>query len=283
MDSKNILKKLDRIDDLPTLPEIAIQINKMLQDYDTSIQDLSVTIEKDQAMVPKILKLVNSAFFGFKSKISDISHAVMLLGFNTVRNAIVSIAIIEAFSVKKNIKGFDIKQFWTHSVAVAITSQYLAAESKLCNSSDAFTAGLLHDIGKIVLLRYFNDLFVKVWNLVNETELSFCDAEKNEISVTHARIGAHLAKKWQLPANLVDTIKYHHKTNRNGNDYGLIMIVHVADIIVNGYLTNPKIKSPAIDPDALKAVKTQIDTLPDWFPGVQEDVNSACRFFLEKV
>ena len=97
----------------------------------------------------------------------------MLLGFNTVRNAIVSIAIIEAFSVKKNIKGFDIKQFWTHSVAVAITSQYLAAESKLCNSSDAFTAGLLHDIGKIVLLRYFNDLFVdpQRWALLGEIML----------------------------------------------------------------------------------------------------------------
>ena len=114
MDSKTILKKLDRIDDLPTLPAIALEVNKMLQDYDTSIRTLSEKIEKDQAMVVKILKLVNSAFFGLRSKVSNIPNAVVLLGFNTVRNAVVTVSIMDAFKTKEVSNGFAMADFWKH-------------------------------------------------------------------------------------------------------------------------------------------------------------------------
>ncbi|MGP8331731.1 MAG: HDOD domain-containing protein, partial [Methanosarcinaceae archaeon] len=224
MDSKTMLKKLDRIDDLPTLPSIAMEVNKMLRDYDTSINKLAQTIEKDQAMVPRILKLVNSAFFGFRSKISSISHAVVLLGFNTVRNAVVSLSIINAFSGdKKSLEGFDITKFWNHSVAVAVISRYLAEKTRLQPLDDFFTGGLLHDIGKIVLFQHFHDFFKKVWISARENDLSFYNAEKKEISITHAGIGGYLAKKWQLPESLVDVIQYHHALSKNANDFNLLM------------------------------------------------------------
>ena len=129
MKESNILKRLDLIEDLPTLPAVAMEVNKMLLDYDTTISKLSDIIEKDQAMVSKILKLVNSSFFGLRGKISSISHAIVVLGFNTIRNAVVSISIIDAFTVKESLDGFDITNFWKHSLSVAVTSKYLAEKT----------------------------------------------------------------------------------------------------------------------------------------------------------
>ena len=97
MEASQIIKKLDQIENLPTLPTIAMEVNKLVQNQDTSIKELSSVIEKDQAIVSKILKLVNSAFFGMSSKVSNIPHAVMLLGFNAIRNAVVSVSVINAF------------------------------------------------------------------------------------------------------------------------------------------------------------------------------------------
>ena len=143
MDAKNILKSLDQIEDLPTLPAVAMEVNKMLLDEDITISQLSGAIEKDQAMVSKILKLVNSAFFGLRGKISNISHAVVVLGFNTIRNVVVSISIINAFSIKEGLDGFDIAEFWKHSVAVAVTSKYLAEKAGIHSADNCFVAGLL--------------------------------------------------------------------------------------------------------------------------------------------
>jgi putative nucleotidyltransferase with HDIG domain len=283
MNSREILEKLDQIEDLPTLPAIAMEVNEMLRDYNTSVKELSQTIQKDQALVPRILKLVNSAFFGFPSKISDISRAVVVLGFNSVRNVIISVSIIDAFSEKNASDDFDIKAFWSHSVAVAMTSKYLAGDTRLLAPEDAFTGGLLHDIGKVVLALYFQERFGKVWASARENKLSFYDAEKREIPITHVQIGAHLAKKWQLPQGLVDTIRYHHEVNKNASDLNMLMTVHVADIIVNSHISDSESEPDlsAIYPDAASLMKPQLETVSDWFPEVSEEIQSACEFFLE--
>ena len=284
MDSQAIFKKLDRIDDLPTLPTIAMEVNEMLQDYDTSIKELSETIKKDQAMVQRILKLVNSAFFGFQSKISDISRAVVVLGFNSVRNVIISVSIIDAFSGKEVFEGFDIKDFWTHSVAVAVTSKYLAGKTRLLAPEDAFTGGVLHDIGKIVLTQYLQDLFKKVLTSARENSLSFYEAENKEIPVNHAQIGWYLAKKWKLPQGLTDTIRYHHVVSKSANDLNMVMIVHTSDIIVNSMLSDveKELDLSTINPEAVEAMKPQLETVSEWFPEVSEEIKSACNFFLEE-
>ena len=282
MDSKTILKKLDHIDDLPTLPFIAMEVNKMLQDYDISIDKLVKTIERDQAIVPKILKLVNSAFFGFRSKIGSISHAVVLLGFNTVRNAVVSISIIDAFSKNEEaLEGFDVAEFWRHSLAVAVISRHLAEKSRLQLPDDSFTGGLLHDIGKIILFQYFRNLFNKVWISEMKNNLSFYDAEKKEIPITHVRIGGYLAKKWQLPESLIDAIRYHHVLNKNVNNFNLSITVHAADIIANSFMPGQKNKLDfsLIYPDAASLMKPQLDTVSKWFPGVLKEIKSAYKFF----
>ncbi|MGA8181412.1 MAG: HDOD domain-containing protein [Desulfobacterales bacterium] len=284
MNSTTILKKLDRIEDLPTLPVIAMEVNNMLLDYDTTINKLSGTIEKDQAMVSKILKLVNSAFFGLRGKISNIPHAIVVLGFNTIRNAVVSISIINAFSLKEHLDGFDITDFWKHSLAVAVTSKFLAEKTGIHSADDCFVAGLLHDMGKIVLLQHFKDLFQKVWLTVKGNGLSFYEAEKSEIQIDHARIGGYLARKWQLPAALVDAIRYHHNVKSNVNDQQLLMIIHAANVIVNTYTKDPEndLKLSGILSDALNASGTPHNTISGWYPDVLLEIESACKFFLEE-
>ncbi len=284
MDSRTFMKRLDRIDSLPTLPAIAMEVNNMLQDYNTSIKDLTKTIEKDQAVVPKILKLVNSAFFGLESKISNISRAIILLGYNTVRNAVISVSIIDMLSGEKGLEGFDITDFWRHSISVAVTSKYLAEKTRLHSTEDAFTAGLLHDIGKVVLVQHFQEHFRKVWTSSKENGLSFYEAEKREGPVTHARIGGYLAKKWQMPEGMVDAIRRHHGLTKTANDLDLLMIVHVADMIVNCFVTDQKdsLDFSAIYPDAAKTMETSLNTVSDWFPQVSEEIESACNFFLDK-
>ena len=119
MDEQQFFTKLDRIKDIPTLPTIVFELNKLLRDPDTSIKTVCDTIEKDQAITLKILKLVNSAFYGFKSKISDLRNAVALLGYNAVRNAIVSLSVINSFPKDVALMDFDITLFWKPSLAVA--------------------------------------------------------------------------------------------------------------------------------------------------------------------
>ena len=117
MDEQQFLARLDRIKDIPTLPTIVFQLNELLLDSDTSIKTVCDTIEKDQAITLKILKLVNSAFYGFKSKVSDLRNAVALLGYNAVRNAIVSLSVINSFPKQLTLMDFDITLFWKHSLA----------------------------------------------------------------------------------------------------------------------------------------------------------------------
>ena len=284
MTESKILKQLDLIEDLPTLPAVAMEVNKMLLDYDTIINELSDTIEKDQAMVSKILKLVNSSFFGLRGKISNISHAIVVLGFNTIRNAVVSISIIDAFSIKESLDGFDITDFWKHSLSVAVTSKYLAEKTGIHSSDDCFVGGLLHDMGKIVLLQHFKDLFQKVWLAVNGNNLSFYEAEKSQIPIDHAQIGGYLARKWQLPAALVDAIQYHHSVKSDADDQNLSMIIHAANIIANTYAEDSKnnLELSDIHPDVLTILEGQFDTVSVWYPDVLLEIELACKFFLNE-
>ena len=284
MDSKTMMKKLERIEDLPTLPTILFEVNTLLEDINTSAKKLGETIGKDPSMVAKILKLVNSAFYGFRSKVSDISNALVLLGFNTVRNSIISVSIIKAFSGKNDLEGFDITEFWKHSIAVAVTSKRLAEKCRVEAPDNCFVAGLLHDIGKLVLSQYFQDLFTKVWITAQKENLTFYEAEKKEISVKHPMIGSFLVKRWQFPDHLVDAVKCHHAVRKNVSNYELLLIVYIADIIVNHCAIEPEnpIDISTVHPDAVEMLGSHMENTNEWYEKLKAEIESACDFFLKE-
>ena len=182
-------------------------------------------------------------------------------------------------------EGLDIREFWTHSVGVAVTSRSMAEKTRLFTPEDCFIAGLLHDVGKIVLAQYFPDIFKRVWARIREGNTSFYEAEKEELPVDHAMIGGYLTKKWQLPARLVDTIKYHHSLNTGAIEPNLLMIIHAADIIFNNYMSVSKEwpNLTSLPQDFLPALRGHIVDVKDWFPDLSVEINSACDFFLKEL
>ena len=283
MEPEEILKKLDSIKDIPTLPTIVFELNELLQDPNTPITDISDIIEKDQAMSLRVLKLVNSAFYGIHKEVNDIGNAIVLLGFNTVRNAIVSLGVINSFSGIKSLEGFDIRDFWKHSLAVAVVSKGLAEKTKIASPDSCFVGGLLHDIGKVILAQYFQDLFEKVWNAAKKENISFYEAEKKEISIDHAIIGAHLATNWELPESFIDVIRWHHDVRNDSESKKMILIIYLSDIIVNSYDADPdcNIDLSRMHPAASKFLKKQLGDVDSWFAEIENDIKSSYEFFLE--
>ena len=283
MDEQQILKQLDKIKDIPTLPTIVFELNKHLANPETSIAKVSETIERDQAMALKILKLVNSAFYGFKSRVSDVRNAVVLLGFNAVRNAIVSVSIINALPKNLLFQDFEMNAFWKHSLAVAVTSKNIAQKGGVESPDNCFVGGLLHDVGKVIMAQYFQELFVKVWTYMQNECLSFHEAEQHELPVDHAKIGAHLAERWALPQGLIDAIRWHQDFKSDIPNANFVMIIYLANILVNSYDDNPDctIDMATLHPDAVKFMMGQLEDITDWYYGLTDEIEAAYSLFLD--
>jgi putative nucleotidyltransferase with HDIG domain len=283
MDSEAFLRRLDTIPDIPTLPKIAIKMNKMLQEDDVSIIRLSQVIENDQAMVTKILRLVNSSFYQFKSKIETIPRAIAVLGLNTIRNAVLSVSFMDAFRGEGNQKDFDISEFWRHSIAVGVTSRHLAERTGLELPDDCFVVGLLHDIGKVVLAQYFREEFGDVVALHRRDGITFYEAEKIVLPLTHAEVGGHLAEKWQLPDSLTHAIRHHHGIGESGSTFNLSIIVYGADRIVNTRQddSGDEMDMSGTEPAALEVMAKELRSVEDWFPEVEPEIELTYQFMVE--
>ena len=283
MDEQQFLKQLNTIKDIPTLPAIVFELNQQLENPETSIATVSQTIEKDQAMALKVLKLVNSAFYGFKKRISDVKAAVVLLGFNAVRNAIISISIINTLPKNVLLQSFEMGAFWKHSLAVAVTSKTIAQKSGLESPDNCFVGGLLHDVGKVILAQYFQDLFVKVWTYMQNEKVSFLEAERHELPVDHAGIGAHLAERWALPEGLIEAIRWHQDLQPEIPNANFVMIIYLANILVNNYDDNPEgeMDVATLHPMAADFLAGLLEDAGGWYGTLTDDIEAACALFLD--
>jgi putative nucleotidyltransferase with HDIG domain len=281
--AERFLKMLGGVHELPTLSTVTLQLSRMLQDINISAQDVAKVIQNDQSIVAKMLKLVNSAFFGFSNKVSSVQHALMLLGFNTVRNAVISIDVINVLNIKVKIKGFDISSLWRHAVGVAVISRYLDQVTGNHYREDVFTAGIIHDIGKVVMAHYFTDRFQAVWETMHREQLNFWDAEHRHFPLNHAEIGGELAKRWHLPEPIREVIGRHHTTAKNVSLDNLVYIVHAADALFHIFLEN---NSPTdnwpISSGARQLLKQQIRSADQWIPGIKEEIKEACQILMEE-
>lgn len=281
MNRHQMIKAIDRIGDLPTLPAVAMEVNNLLQDVDTPIERLVDLLEKDQSMVLKILRLVNSSFYGFKSRITSLRHAVTLMGYSTVQNAVVTVSVIDSLKTKTVLKGFDIFRFWTHSIRVAVLSRHLAARTRLAAPDEAFTAGLVHDIGKVVLVDHFPDVFVELIEAAAADTITFYTAELQRDTYPHNLIGNNLARRWMLPESLNLSIRHHHGGMAKDVDGTLPGLVAVSDTLVNvmdslpGHHLIPDIMPAVISGPVTGVLKDSAN----WFPAAKREMAAACDFF----
>jgi putative nucleotidyltransferase with HDIG domain len=279
--AEKFVRQLDAIHELPTLSTVAMQLSSMLQDINTSAQDVAKVIQHDQSIVTKMLKLVNSAFFGFSNKVASVQHALMLLGFNTVRNAVIAIDVIDALKIKNKIKGFDISTFWRHAIGVAVISRHLDKEAGNHYREDVFTAGIIHDIGKVIMAHYFGDRFQAVLETMHCEQLGFWDAEQRHFPMNHADVGAQLAKRWHLPEHMGNVIGQHHITAKNKSIDDLVHIVHTADALFHVYLEDPSLTGNwPISSGARQLLRSQIRSADQWIPDLRQEIKEAYQLLM---
>ena len=214
--SHDEIKRITRnIITLPTLPTVVAKMIELVDNPKTTAATLGRLISSDQVLTAKILKLANSAFYAFPRRIGTVHLAVVVLGFEIVKDLALSVSVIEQFSKGEDEEEtFDVMRFWEHSIGSGVASRMLAAQYGYRVSGEAFTAGLLHDIGKLVLREYLKTEFREVMENVRTKGCSFVEAEQEVLGVTHAEIGGWLVEKWNLPAHLVEAIRTHHQPTR---------------------------------------------------------------------
>lgn len=222
---------VSKVDDMKVLPEIINKIISLTEDPDSTVEDMEKAILGDQILTTKILRLANSAYYGYARKISTISQATVLLGFQAIK----SIALASTVSqfLTSELKGYSLEknELWTQSQTCAIVSRYIAKHIKYPSPEEAYVAGLLRDIGKTILNQHMEKEYSEVLNLIEEGNMSFLEAEKAILGFDHAEIGEKVAEKWNLPKALVDSIGHHHTPEDSNINQLLVSIVHVADAI----------------------------------------------------
>lgn len=208
MQEKLLDKLFYKLTDIPTLPSIVLQINKILKNDYISTREIGSVIEKDPSLTSKVLKFANSSYYGLSYSVNTVTRAITVLGLNTIRNIAITASVFEIFNSKKTFP-FDVVNLWYHSLGCAIASKALISKEDHLLEEEAFICGILHDIGKVIIAQNMPDLMMDVLNRIRDGK-SQSDVERDIIGYTHSDIGAILSEKWHLPEELCETIRFHH-------------------------------------------------------------------------
>jgi putative nucleotidyltransferase with HDIG domain len=200
---------LEKLNDIPTLPVVATRVTELINDPNSSSGDIADVLKKDQVLTAKVLKLINSPYYGIPGEVTDVKRALAYLGFNTLAQLVLSISVISAFKENNNTR-FSLQGFWKHALATAVASEIIAKKTGYPKPEECFTCGLLHDIGKIVLFKIAPDEFMKVVQLAERDKISFAEAERRLEVPTHGYLGEYIADKWRLPMVIRVAVRYHH-------------------------------------------------------------------------
>lgn len=220
-----------QVKDLPGLPEVTTEIIKLTDDPNATAQDINRAVGKDQALTAKVLKLANSAYYGFPRRISTVTDATVMLGFQTLRSIVMAASVSDMLS--REVEGYSLGagELWRHSQATAMGARLLARQCKYPAVDVAYTAGLLHDIGKVILNHYLKEAYQPVVDMVTREGVPFIEVETSILGFNHAEIGAKVGEKWNLPSPLVEAIANHHSPDQAVIDPKLTAIIHLADCL----------------------------------------------------
>jgi putative nucleotidyltransferase with HDIG domain len=218
------------VQDLPSLPAVVMELLSSIEQEDIDISVLAKKVSYDQALTAKTLRLANSSTYGLQVKVATIQQAITFLGFQTTRNLITAAAVTGCFPSGRCV-GFHDKAFWRHSIATAACARALARRMRF-NQDIAFTAGLLHDIGRLVLVTGHPDAYAQVvaWHAQHGGDWE--DAEQAVLGIDHVAAGVALADHWNFSSTMRQAIAYHHAPDIHGAGF-LATIVHVANAIVH--------------------------------------------------
>ncbi|MGI5922179.1 MAG: HDOD domain-containing protein [Syntrophomonadaceae bacterium] len=217
--------------DLPSLPQVVVKVMELTENPDSTAQDIHNVLNQDQVMTAKVLKMANSAYYGFPRRIATVTDAIILLGFKTIKSIVIAASVSDVLS--KEVEGYALApgELWRHSQCAAMTARLIARNTKFSSLDLAYTAALLHDIGKVIANRLMKESYHEVVKRVTTENISFIEAENQVLGFDHAQIGARVAQKWNLPPELVEAIALHHSPDSAQINTKLTAIVHIADAV----------------------------------------------------
>lgn len=234
---ENRVKQLiGNIRNLPTPPIVFEQIQKVINEPDTSVGDVGKILSEDPAMSVKVLKLTNSAFYGLQREVDSVKHAVMIIGLEAVKNLVLSASVLNMFKADQSNKDYH-EAFWRHSLSTAFASRIIAQRfqsGKVFNPDPAFSVGLLHDIGKMVVCCFMPEEFKTIRDkLQNETDAVESDVEMSVLGYNHCRIGKELTAQWKLPVRMADAIGFHHNPKEPNDSEDFAYLLCLANYIAH--------------------------------------------------
>ena len=200
---------LDRLENLPTLPLIALRIGELVQGGQAPASEIAAVMRSDPSLSAKVLRLVNSPYFAIPGGVSDVQRAISFIGFNTLHQIVLSLSVLEALRTPRGTR-FDARGLWLHSLAVGACAQVIATEIRHPEASACFTAGLLHDVGKIGLAKTEPERFGVALDEAQRSGASMAETERRAGLPSHDRVGSRLGRLWKFPAALLMPIELHH-------------------------------------------------------------------------
>ncbi len=201
---------LEKLKDIPTLPAVAMRVNELINDPNSSSAEIAEVLKKDQVLTAKVLRLVNSSYYAIPGGVTDVQRALAFLGYNTLAQLVLGVSVFSLFKALDDAQEFTMLDFWRHALATAVCSEMLAKRLKLPKPEEAFTCGLLHDIGKLVLNEIDPERLRAVLAETSANKTSFVEVERKWDLPGHSFLGEVVATKWGLPQVIRLAIRYHH-------------------------------------------------------------------------
>ncbi len=275
--STNILGLVNSTIDLPTMPEVLIKLNEVMARPDASAADVAKVISADPAVATNILRIVNSAYYGLQVRVSSVSLAISVMGFNMAKKVALKAAVFSSFGKRREkIQHFDPAGFWRHAVFAGVAARTLAGKSTVfadTHPEDAYIAGLLHDIGKIILMEKSAPRYLALLRKSVQQKRSEIEVEPEDLGFTHADVGSVLAIKWALPEDLAIAIRYHHSPAKDPFHRSLSSLIHLADHLAWRGGTPSTVGTPmgTLDPDCYSQIGLDPAQVEELLPQIHED------------
>jgi putative nucleotidyltransferase with HDIG domain len=282
--SSDFAKLLEKVQDIRTLPMVAMRVGELINDPNSSSADIAEVLKKDQVLTAKVLRLVNSSYYAIPGGVSDVQRALAFLGFNTLAQLVLSLSVFSFFSPVES-EDFSMMAFWKHALGAGVCSEILAKRLKLPKPEEAFTCGLLHDVGKLVLHEIDPERLIDIVRETKRRNCSFIEIERERDLPTHSFIGEVIATKWGLPQLIRQAIRYHHHDVSKmasilPSAKPVIQIVRLANAICvrNGVGKSGDCSGGEITPDMLSPLGLTAADLPQIEELLKVDMERAGAF-----